>query len=79
MSLGTIIANSKYWSQVYNKDVSWDGHMRYIDRINNEGSSPHTLTINDKDILANSDMLWARKFDENKDNEIIEWVYERYK
>jgi hypothetical protein len=53
--------------------------MRYIDRINNEGSSPHTLTINDKDILANSDMLWARKFDENKDNEIIEWVYERYK
>lgn len=79
MFLGTVIRNSKFWEQVYNKDISWDGHMRYIDRINNEGSSPHTLTMADKDILLNSDMLWARKFDETADNNIIEYLFEKYK
>lgn len=53
--------------------------MRYIDRINNEGSSPHTLTMADKDILLNSDMLWARKFDETVDNNIVEYLFEKYK
>lgn len=79
MFLGTVIRNSKYWEQVYIKEVSWDGHMRYIDRIHNEGTSPHTLTILDKDILLNSDMLWARKFDETVDSNIIDYIFEKFR
>ena len=78
MFLGTVIKNSPYWQQVYKKEESWDGHMRYIDRIHNEGTSPHTLTMADKDILLSSDMLWARKFDEDKDKQIIALIEKTY-
>lgn len=79
MFLGTVIFNSPYASQVYNPEPSWDGHMRYIDRINNVGSSPHTLVMADKDELDNTEMLLARKFDEDVDEEIIEYIYKKYK
>ncbi len=78
MFLGTVIFNSPFASQVYVPEPSWDGHMRYIDRINNVGSSPHTLIMEDKDILDNTDMLFARKFDENVDKDIIDYTFEKY-
>ncbi len=79
MFLGTVIWNSPFKDQIYNPNPSWDGHMRYIDRIRNVGSSPHTFTIEDKDSLDNSEMLFARKFDENTDKEIIDYIYNKYK
>lgn len=79
MFLGTVIFNSPFALQVHNPEASWDGHMRYIDRINNVGSSPHTLVMADKDILDNTDMLLARKFDEDVDKDIIEYIYKKYK
>lgn len=79
MFIGTVIANSRFWAQVYNQEVSWDGHMRYIDRIRNVGSSPHTFTIDDKEKIDNSDLLWARKFDEDIDKKIIDYIYKKYK
>ena len=79
MFLGTVIFNSPFAHQVYNPEPSWDGHMRYIDRINNVGSSPHTLVMADKDILDSSEMLFARKFDEDVDEDIIEYIYKKYK
>lgn len=79
MFLGTVIFNSPFADQVYNPEQSWDGHMRYIDRINNVGSSPHTLVMADKDILDSTEMLFARKFDEDVDEDIIEYIYKKYK
>lgn len=79
MFLGTVIYDSPYWKQVYNPEPSWDGHMRYIDRIRNIGSSPHTFTIGDKKLIEESEMLFARKFDETVDSEIIEFIYNNYK
>lgn len=79
MFLGTVIFNSPFAHQVYNPEQSWDGHMRYIDRINNVGSSPHTLVMADKDELDNTEMLFARKFDEDVDEDIIEYIYKKYK
>lgn len=79
MFLGTVIHDSPYWDQVYNPEPSWDGHMRYIDRIRNVGSSPHTFTMTDKNLIEKSEMLFARKFDETVDSEIIEFVYNSYK
>ena len=78
MFLGTVIAASPYWEQVYNKEPSWDGHMRYIDRERNVGSSPHTFTIEDKDLLDASEMLFARKFDVEKHPEIVDYVFDKY-
>ena len=49
--------------------------MRYIDRIRNEGASPHTITMDDYDTLMNCPFLFARKFDLNKDREIIDKIY----
>lgn len=77
MFLGTVIWNSPFLSQVYDPKPSWDGHMRYIDRIRNVGSSPHTFTIKDRQSIDESEMLFARKFDENVDRDIIDYVYNK--
>ena len=79
MFLGTVIWNSPFLSQVYDTEPSWDGHMRYIDRIRNVGSSPHTFTLRDKQSIDESEMLFARKFDEKVDRNIIDYVYNKYK
>lgn len=78
MFLGTIIVNSKYKDQIYHPYPSLDGHMRYIDRIRNEGASPHTITIEDYDTLMNCPFLFARKFDLNKDKEVIDKIYNHF-
>lgn len=77
--LGTLLYDSPYWDEVYQKEVSWEGHMRYIDRIRHVGASPHTFTMEDRELLDASQMLFARKFDENADNEIIEYIFNRYR
>ncbi len=48
--------------------------IRYIDWAHREGGSPHTLRISDYEILANSECLFARKFDEDSDEAVIEKV-----
>ena len=78
MFLGTILFGTPFWKHLYNSEQSWDGHMRYIDRIRNEGASPHTFTMEDKDDIDSSGMLFARKFDETVDENIIEYVFTRY-
>ena len=45
--------------------------IRYIDWMHHEGNSPHTLTMDDYELLKASDRLFARKFDLEKDEEII--------
>ena len=79
MFLGTVLYDSPFWKQVYESEPSWDGHMRFIDRIRNEGSSPHTFTMDDKEQLEKSEMLFARKFDETIDNGIVEYVFHEYR
>ena len=78
MFLGTVLYPSKYWEQVYVREQSWEGHMRYIDRIRCVGASPHTFTMDDRESIDSSKMLFARKFDENVDSEIIEYVFKKY-
>ena len=75
MFLGTVIVNSKYKDEIFHPYPSLDGHMRYIDRIRNEGASPHTITMDDYDTLMNCPFLFARKFDLNKDREVIDKIY----
>lgn len=50
--------------------------LRYIDWENGANNHPHVFTINDYQRLINSDMLFARKFDENIDRNIIDMIYD---
>lgn len=78
MAIGTVIANSEFWPQVYEPFRSPGGHMRLIDRDRNEGASPHTFTMDDWDMIEKSPYFWARKFDLKRDREVIEKVFERW-
>ena len=48
--------------------------IRYIDWIHHEGNSPHTLTMDDYELLKASNCLFARKFDMEKDEKIIKKI-----
>ena len=54
--------------------------MRYIrwDKKGELRGSPYTFKISDYNELIESDKLFARKFDENVDFEIIEKIYEYF-
>ena len=75
MALGTVIANSPFWNQVYKPYRSLDGHMRLIDREREEKASPHTFTIDDWNMIETSPCFWARKFNLQKDKKVIEKVF----
>lgn len=73
------MANSPYWEQVYEPYRSLGGHVRLIDRERAEKASPHTWLMEDWDMIVKSPYFWARKFDEKRDSEIIEKVFETWK
>ena len=79
MFLGTVIVNSKFRNQIYEPFRSPGGHMRLIDRDRNEGASPHTWTMDDWDTIRSCPYFWARKFDEKRDPNIIEKVFETWR
>ena len=71
----TILYNSKFYKNVYSiKNDDYLGIKRYIDWKRGE---PYTFTIDDYDLLINSDCFWARKFSSKKDKEIINKIYEK--
>lgn len=74
MFIQTMVHHSKFRRNVYG-DIpnGFEDSMRYIDW--NRGS-PYTFRIDDLAELINSGCMFARKFDENVDNEIIEKLYE---
>lgn len=78
MFLGTVIVNSKFRNQIYEPYRSFGGHMRLIDRERAEGASPHTFTIDDWEMIEQCPYFWARKFDMQKDVEIINKVFETW-
>lgn len=77
MFLGTVIMNSPFAKQVF-RTKGVEGHMRMIDRNRPEKASPHTMTMDDWDMIYNCPYFWARKFDLNRDRDIIQKVYETW-
>ncbi len=59
------------------KNSCINNNLRYIDWSEQKGSSPKTFKITDYDMIKNSinNNLFARKFDENFDNDIIDKLY----
>lgn len=75
--LQTLVANSPFLER--RAFMGWDDElaatMRYVD-WSGGGASPRTLTSADYDMLLASGMLFARKFDQDKDESIIQRISE---
>jgi len=63
----TILLNSNL------KDTVVNDHLRYI-KFAERGFSPKTLTMEDAEILVNSNKFYARKFDPDIDSEIFGYL-----
>ena len=70
--LQTIIINSDFRNKIFDDKCP---NMRFIDW---QRGSPYTFTINELDELRESNMLFARKFDPVKDEQIILKIQELY-
>ena len=70
--------NDKFKANLYYQgyDDNYKANMRNIVWRENR---PHVWTIEDYEELINSDYLFARKFDEKVDNQIIEKIYRKLK
>ena len=71
--LQTIINQTEFKNRLYHKKYDNDLHsiMRLIDW---ERGTPYIFKIEDKKMLTETDMLFARKFDCNMDREIIDYI-----
>lgn len=58
MFLGTVIVDSRFRNQIYQPYRSPGGHMRLIDRERAEGASPHTLTMEDWEVIEKVYETW---------------------
>ena len=52
-----------------------EGNLRYVD-FSAHLPSPKTLTMDDYDQIMKSDCLFARKFDINKDRQVVDKILE---
>ena len=67
----TILINSPFAKNIYNKNDEYKSCLREIDW---ERGSPYVWKKEDKDILLSSNNIFARKFDENVDKEIMKII-----
>lgn len=72
----TIIATFTQCEITYDQDFNGHSHLRCIDW---ERGNPYVFTIEDISYLFESECLFARKFDYEKDKEIVEYIYNRLK
>ena len=75
--LQTVVVNSEFKNRLVknNLDNSSEMNMRLIDW---ERGNPHIFRLEDFDILKKSDMLFARKFSDKIDRDIIEKIMQLY-
>ena len=71
----TIIINSQFAKNIYNKNDEYKSCLREIDW---ERGSPYVWKKEDKDILLSSINIFARKFDENVDKEIMKIIMNNF-
>lgn len=74
MFLATVLVNSPFVTQWFLEYPREGNHLRLIDRVRNEGASPHTWVMEDWDTITHCPYFWARKFDVLRDDGIIEKV-----
>lgn len=84
--LATLVCNSPFRDKLYDpvpvksqKTVNMS-NMRFIDWTRGESiRHPWTFRAEDEELLDSVEHLWARKFDENVDSEIIDRIHRKLK
>lgn len=61
--------------KMYRKDDKCTS-LRFVDWDRRTGNHPHTFTAEDFALLTQSEMLFARKFDERVDKQIIDMIFD---
>ena len=74
----TLIMNSPYKNTLYKKDKR-NSYIQCVRKIDWERGNPYVFKKEDYKELIESPYLFARKFDENIDNSIIEMIYKSLK
>lgn len=79
--LQTMIARSAFRARIYRFENSSHANCRLIDWERRNKNSPYTFVTNDLEELlhAEEDLLFARKFDEHTDIQVVEKLYEYLK
>lgn len=76
----TVLMNSKFRDSCYDPPNGIHKNLRLLDFDGGNGyGSPKVWTMDDKEILVSSKDLFARKFEKNIDNEIIEFILDKIK
>ncbi len=68
--------SSQFKNTLYNIGDHAKGSQRFIDW---ERGTPYTYRVDDFDLLMNSSYMFARKFDEQIDKEIVDLIYNKLK
>ena len=71
--------NSSFKNRIYIDSNGNPNDMRAVDWSRRVGNSPHIYTIDDLQMLLDSDKFFARKFDENTDSEIVDAIVNNVK
>lgn len=70
----SFVYNSDYINNVYDLDDELRGCMRLMDW---QRGRPYTFRKEDLDMIMDSEMLFARKFEDSVDSEIVDLIYSR--
>lgn len=75
----TVVRQSPFWDRLARdpSGLNYSFNLREIDWSRGNGMNPHIYTKEDAELLFNSKMLFARKFDCNEDKEIIDILCNR--
>lgn len=68
----TVVYNCGFEERIYKAQDGMPSNVRYIDWSRGRNGNPYTFKIKDKGILLQNKALFARKFSEKVDKEIIE-------
>lgn len=72
-----LLYNSPFAETIYKNDKGETDDLRLVDWKRRVNNSPHIFTIDDYEMIIASPKLFARKFDEKVDMEIVEKLYQR--
>lgn len=73
MVIQTMLYNSEFYQRIYDRESLKRGSMRLIDW---QRGRPYTFRKEDFDEIMKSNCLFARKFDENTDNDIVDMIFQ---
>lgn len=75
--LQTLIRNSRFWDTVFEPGENITGNLRYVDFARGNENNPYIFREKDYEELMRTDCLFARKFDSEVDEKIIEKISEK--